>query len=51
MVVIDANQDLQEQIGKYTRAETIQLALVHSDNKAADTLPLSHRFTRLPLRP
>jgi D-alanyl-D-alanine carboxypeptidase len=38
MVVLDANQDLQEQIGRYTRAETIQLALVHSDNKAADTL-------------
>ena len=38
MVVLDANQDLQEQIGRYTRAETIQLALVHSDNKAADML-------------
>jgi D-alanyl-D-alanine carboxypeptidase len=38
MVVIDARQNLDEQIGKYTRAETIQLALVHSDNKAADTL-------------
>jgi D-alanyl-D-alanine carboxypeptidase len=38
MVVLDANQNLDEQIGKYTRAETIQLALVHSDNKAADTL-------------
>ena len=38
MVVLDARQDLSEQIGKYTRAETIQLALVHSDNKAADTL-------------
>ena len=38
MVVLDANQKLDEQIGKYTRAETIQLALVHSDNKAADTL-------------
>jgi D-alanyl-D-alanine carboxypeptidase len=38
MVVLDANQNLNEQIGRYTRAETIQLALVHSDNKAADTL-------------
>ena len=38
MVVLDARQNLNEQIGKYTRAETIQLALVHSDNKAADTL-------------
>jgi D-alanyl-D-alanine carboxypeptidase len=38
MVVLDARQNLNETIGKYTRAETIQLALVHSDNKAADTL-------------
>jgi D-alanyl-D-alanine endopeptidase (penicillin-binding protein 7) len=38
MVVLDSNQKLDEQIGKYTRAETIQLALVHSDNKAADML-------------
>jgi D-alanyl-D-alanine carboxypeptidase len=38
IVVLDANQNLDEMIGKYTRGETIQLALVHSDNKAADTL-------------
>ena len=38
MVVLDASQNLDEKIGKYTRSETIQLALVHSDNKAADTL-------------
>lgn len=38
MVVLDANQNLEETIGRYTRAETIQLALVHSDNKAADML-------------
>jgi D-alanyl-D-alanine endopeptidase (penicillin-binding protein 7) len=38
MVVLDAHQNLEEQIGKYTRSETIQLALVHSDNKAADVL-------------
>jgi D-alanyl-D-alanine endopeptidase (penicillin-binding protein 7) len=38
MVVLDAKQNLNETIGKYTRAETIQLALVHSDNKAADAL-------------
>jgi D-alanyl-D-alanine carboxypeptidase len=38
MVVLDANQNLEEQIGKYTRGETIQLALVHSNNKAAETL-------------
>ena len=35
MVVLDANQDLNEKIGRYTRAETIQLALVHSDNNSA----------------
>jgi serine-type D-Ala-D-Ala endopeptidase (penicillin-binding protein 7) len=38
MVVLDAKQNLNEIIGKYSRAETIQLALVHSDNKAADIL-------------
>jgi D-alanyl-D-alanine endopeptidase (penicillin-binding protein 7) len=38
IVVLDANQNLDEQLGKYTRAETIQLALVHSDNKAAADL-------------
>ena len=38
MVVLDAKQDLNEQLGNYTRSETIQLALVHSDNKAADIL-------------
>ena len=38
MVVLDANQDLNEHIGRYTRRDTLQLALVHSDNKAADAL-------------
>jgi serine-type D-Ala-D-Ala endopeptidase (penicillin-binding protein 7) len=38
LVVLDANQNLDEHIGKYTRAETLQLALVHSDNKAAANL-------------
>ena len=38
MVVLDAHQDLDEQIGRYTRGETIQLALVHSDNHAAEVL-------------
>ena len=38
MVVLDAKQDLEEKVNKYTRAELIQLALVHSDNKAADEL-------------
>lgn len=38
MVVLDAHQNLSEKIGKYTRGELLQLALVHSDNKAAQTL-------------
>jgi D-alanyl-D-alanine endopeptidase (penicillin-binding protein 7) len=38
MVVLDAKQNLNEQLGNYSRAETIQLALVHSDNKSASTL-------------
>jgi D-alanyl-D-alanine endopeptidase (penicillin-binding protein 7) len=38
MVVLDAKQDLDEHIGNYTRKELIQLALVHSDNRAAKTL-------------
>lgn len=38
MVVLDANQDLDEWIKPYTRRELIQLAIVRSDNKAADTL-------------
>ena len=46
MVVVDAAQDMDEQltvnhrtgIRKFTRAELIQLAMVHSDNVAADAL-------------
>lgn len=38
MVVLDANQNLNENFGKYTREEAIQLALVHSDNRAAELL-------------
>lgn len=38
MVVIDANQDLDQKIGKYTRQELIRLALVKSDNNAAIVL-------------
>lgn len=38
MVVLDAQQDLQENIKPYTRSELIQLALVKSDNKAAQML-------------
>lgn len=38
MVVLDAKQDLNEKIGLYTRHELLKLALVKSDNKAAQTL-------------
>lgn len=38
MVVLDAQQDLDEFIKPYTRKELIQLALVKSDNKAAQVL-------------
>lgn len=38
MVVLDANQDLDEFIKPYTRRELIQLSIVRSDNRAADTL-------------
>lgn len=38
MVVLDAQQDLDEVIKPYTRKELIQLALVKSDNKAAQVL-------------
>jgi D-alanyl-D-alanine endopeptidase (penicillin-binding protein 7) len=38
MVVLDAGQDLNEKIGQYTRNDLLQLALVKSDNKAAQEL-------------
>lgn len=38
MVVLDAGQDLDEYIKPYTRRELIQLAIVHSDNRAAEAL-------------
>ena len=38
MIVLDAKQDLTERIGKYTRQQLIDLALVHSDNSAAQML-------------
>jgi D-alanyl-D-alanine carboxypeptidase len=38
MVVLDQHQDLTEKIGEHTRLDTINLALVKSDNKAALTL-------------
>lgn len=38
MVVLDANQDLDEYIKPYTRRELLQLAIVHSDNNASENL-------------
>jgi D-alanyl-D-alanine endopeptidase (penicillin-binding protein 7) len=38
MVVMDAQQNLDERLGKFTRREHIQLALVKSDNQSAVTL-------------
>lgn len=38
MVVLDAGLDPRVAIGKYTREQLIQLALVKSDNRAADQL-------------
>lgn len=38
MVVLDANQDLDEFIKSYTRKELIQLAIVRSDNHSSELL-------------
>lgn len=38
MVVLDAKQDLDEKVGPYTRGDLLKLALVKSDNKAAQQL-------------
>jgi D-alanyl-D-alanine endopeptidase (penicillin-binding protein 7) len=38
MIVLDAHQDLNEYIKPYTRRELIQLAMVKSDNNAAEVL-------------
>jgi len=38
MIVLDAKQDLEEYIKPYTRRELLQLAIVHSDNRATDML-------------
>lgn len=38
MIVVDANQDLDEKVTQYTRRELIQLAMVKSDNVAAQEL-------------
>ena len=38
MVVLDANQDLEEKINNYTRKELLHLMLIKSDNRASDLL-------------
>ena len=38
MVILDANQNLNETIGKFTRHQLITMALVRSDNRAAQDL-------------
>lgn len=38
MIVLDAHQDLDERVKLYSRRELLKLALVKSDNKAADDL-------------
>jgi D-alanyl-D-alanine endopeptidase (penicillin-binding protein 7) len=38
IIVLDANQDLNERIGKFSRYELLQLMLIKSDNHAADLL-------------
>ena len=38
IVVLDAHQDLSEQLGKFTRQQLIDMALIKSDNQAARTL-------------
>ncbi len=38
MVILDARQDLDQYIKPYTRRELLQLAIVHSDNKASELL-------------
>jgi len=38
MTVLDANQDMNQKIGNFTRKELIELALVKSDNQAAIAL-------------
>jgi len=38
IVVLDARQDLDQYIKPYTRRELLQLAIVHSDNRASELL-------------
>ena len=38
MVILDADQDLDERLGQYTRKDHLQLMLVNSNNQSADIL-------------
>jgi D-alanyl-D-alanine endopeptidase (penicillin-binding protein 7) len=38
MVVLDSHQDLSEPIGKFTRGQLIDMAIIYSDNRAAKVL-------------
>ena len=38
MIVLDANQDMNQKIGQHTRLELLHLMVAHSDNRAAMTL-------------
>jgi serine-type D-Ala-D-Ala endopeptidase (penicillin-binding protein 7) len=38
MIVLDSEQSLTQRLGQHTRRELIQLAMIKSDNRAADQL-------------
>lgn len=42
MVVLDANQDLDEHINSFTRRELLQLSIVRSDNRASELLCVNY---------
>lgn len=44
MVILDANQDLDEHISSYTRRELLQLAIVKSDNRSSQILCEQYPF-------
>ena len=46
MVVLDAEQDLNEKIGNATRRELLQLMLIKSDNQAAEKLCENYPLSR-----
>lgn len=46
MVVLDAKQDLDDQLGKYSRKEHLQMMLIKSDNQSANVLCDHYPFGR-----